>query len=314
MFRLWTMTLLATAALLPAVVADAETYYVDGRWDGPTKGTAEAPFNTLGQAVEAYVAGNGHVIKVAGGIYTSTKAGGAEDFGEDGYDLKGKAGAWRGGYAGWREGGFDWSEQSRAYPGYNASVDDVDERAMTVVDLGGAGSRAFIVATYSVSVDFEGFVFRNSEVTRDGYDGGALVVSGGMAGSSVNHCLFYNNRTTGSGGALKLSGRGGVSVNCTFINNRGGNGGGQHQPRQQQPDHLRIRLPREHGRESRRRALRAQLHRHGRPIALSGQSGAAVRRRGFREWQGESVTLSPDRQSRRQRRGGRISGPPRRSV
>ena len=43
--------------------------------------------------------------------------------------------------------------------------------AVTVIDLTNANARAFYAAA---GVNFEGFVFRDSEVTQGGYSGGAL--------------------------------------------------------------------------------------------------------------------------------------------
>jgi len=212
----------AAVVVFGASVASAETFYVDVEWEGPSRGEAEAPFNTLGQAVEAYVKAGGGTVRVAGGLYKSTRAGGKEDFGEEGYMLRGRQGEWLGGYGGWDGERFDWTDEGRALP----DADNVDEGKMTVVDLTGANARAFHLAEYAKTVRFNGFVFRNSEVTRKDYPGGALLLAGGMSAASVHHCLFLNNRTTGPGGGLRLSGRGGTSTHCTFIGNRSDAGGG----------------------------------------------------------------------------------------
>lgn len=213
---------MAAIGLMGRGVASAETYYVDADWTGEAKGTAEQPFTTLGQAVAAYVEGSGHTIKVAGGVYKAQQNGGQEAFGEAGYELQAKDGTWRGGYRGWDGESFNWDEGARVVPaGF-----EVDEQAMTVVDLKGANARAFHVSNISVEVVFEGFVFRNSKVTRKAYDGGALFLDGGRAPSRVNDCLFVNNQTTGDGGALVLSGNGGTSRDCYFIGNEANNGGG----------------------------------------------------------------------------------------
>lgn len=214
------MTLCGAGALW-AAGAFADTVHVDVEWDGPSKGTAEQPFRTLGEAAKAYAAGNNHVVKVAGGRYRSTKAGGAEDFGSEGYNLNGRSGQWRGGYGGWTGEEFDWSEKTRVLPDVEAEKPE----GMTVVDLEKANSRAFMLVAYSASTLFEGFVFQNAKVTQPDYDGGALLLKGGMGGSAVRNCVFLDNRTTRGGGGLSLSGRGGTSANCVFIGNHATLGG-----------------------------------------------------------------------------------------
>jgi hypothetical protein len=209
--------LLVAPLLLATALAD--TYYVDGGWQGPSQGTADAPFRTLGEAVAAFVQGEGHEVRVAAGVYLSRKAGGQEDFGTDGYDLKGRKGVWRGGYAGFRQEAFDW--ERRTFPG---AGDDVKLR--TVVDLSGAGSRAFVSSGDHATTIFEGFVFRDAEVGQEKYAGGALSLSSQWTGPEVRRCAFLGNRNSkGRGGALFIRGAEALVSQCTFAGNQSADGG-----------------------------------------------------------------------------------------
>ena len=58
----------ALVVLLSFASARADTFHVDVKWEGASKGTPEAPFHTLGEGAKAFRSGNGHVIKVAAGL------------------------------------------------------------------------------------------------------------------------------------------------------------------------------------------------------------------------------------------------------
>lgn len=211
----------ALVVLLSFASARADTFHVDVKWEGASKGTPEAPFHTLGEGAKAFRSGNGHVIKVAAGLYKSVKAQGKEEFGAEGHDLGGKDGRWIGGYPGWNGETFEWQDAQRVVP----DAQDPDPKTVTVVDLQKAQSRAFTLAAYSANTDFDGFLFRNARVDRQEYEGGALRLRGGMGPSTVQNCVFLNNHTGGAGGALSLSGRGGTSRSCVFVGNQAASGG-----------------------------------------------------------------------------------------
>ncbi|MFO7870512.1 MAG: hypothetical protein R6V03_03665 [Kiritimatiellia bacterium] len=211
--------------LMMAGGAQAVTYYVDVDYDGSngaSDGTSDQPYTNLQAAASS--ASTGDTVYVAAGLYISTSEGGYEDFGTEGYDVTITGGAmhWYGGYAGWQGGsGFDWTNQTLP------DADNVNTGTMTVIDLTNANSRAFADSASDGKVAFDGFFFRNSDVSTASYDGGALYLNGRLSGAEVDNCVFVNNKTSGDGGAVWMSGRNSTSGNNTFIaNEAGGSGGG----------------------------------------------------------------------------------------
>lgn len=222
-------SILAGAALLGVAAAHAATYYVDVNYDGANgapDGSETKPWTRLGDAVPAYTTTPyNHTIKVAGGEYKSTAAGGRETFGTTGYDLQCRSGKWQGGYVGQTgDGSFDWSETSRTFP----AADAVSATTMTVINLTNANVRAFTTGTTVADhvLVFDGFVFRDSDVSQANYDGGALRVNGNMSASALYNCVFLNNRTTRDGGGAWFGGRWSNSTNLVFAANTSVNGMG----------------------------------------------------------------------------------------
>ncbi|MCL1856050.1 MAG: hypothetical protein FWF84_00165, partial [Kiritimatiellaeota bacterium] len=191
---------------------NAATYYVDPGYtgaNGVSDGSESRPYLTIGEGVAAANGSAANVVKVAEGTYSSLLNGGAEDFGTDGIDLKCNV---YGGYAGWD--GIGW--------------DDARVAGSTVIDLDGAGTRAFYMNGVNATLTFDGLTIRNANHALDGgvihsVDG----IVGGM-GVRLAGCVFSNNVTTGSGGIVQGYAYGASHAgifDCVFVDNVASNGG-----------------------------------------------------------------------------------------
>jgi len=226
--RMRTRLFLGLAALTLIVAGASQTraatYHVDSGWTGASSGTAAAPFHTIAEAAALVSASSGHTVKIAGGRYASIGQGGLENFGTAGYNLgtaNNHSARIEGGYGGWQGGTtFDWT--SRTLPVAGA----LNPSTMTVIDLVGANSRAFTHGAYQQDVRYSGLAFVNSNVTQANYKGGAIYAGGGYKPTGVADSVFENNRTTGDGGAVYMSGRGGSLERVVFKSNTAGKSGG----------------------------------------------------------------------------------------
>ncbi|HET6429794.1 MAG TPA: sugar-binding protein [Phycisphaerae bacterium] len=188
--------------------------YVDRDWPGPYKGTAEAPFRSITDAVNAVEPVRGpwavYNIRIAEGVYDRS----IEAFGDFGIDLSYQVVNLFGGYAGWQGGDrFDWKTR---------------KPRSTIVDPQGK-SRAFVTNPEAITQHrFDGLTIRNGRVAGDG---GAVCVQGlgGEAAMVAFHdCLFEDNECTGDGGAIwARTGDFPVYVtDCDFVNNQARDSGG----------------------------------------------------------------------------------------
>jgi predicted outer membrane repeat protein len=196
--------------------------YVDRDWPGPHNGTAEAPFRSITDAVNAVRPIRGpreiYNIRIADGVYDRS----IESFGGFGIDLSYQIVNIFGGYEGWapnsgerRKATFDWREKNR-------------KPRSTIIDPQG-DSRAFVTNQEAITHHrFDGLTIRNGRAVGPG---GAVItqaLGGEAAMVAFNDCLFENNQCTGDGGAIAAC-TGDFPeyvTNCDFVDNRaGGNGG-----------------------------------------------------------------------------------------
>ncbi len=248
------MLAMGAGLVLGAVQAWGVDVYVDASWTGTQSGTQTEPFRTISNAV-FYAnsqaggspagnppAGSTYNLRIAGGTYTDVANGGLEDFSVSsnpkradvaggGYVLGWIDGTGLrvnvyGGYAGWDGDGteasdFDWTELARV-------------PRSTVIDLQGAGSRAFVNNlghTADTGSLFDGLTIVNGNDTS-GYGGGAIIDYAPVVGNSykmqiyINNCLFTNNVSTVGGGAVRMHGFAAAAAvrswirNSEFIGNR----------------------------------------------------------------------------------------------
>jgi hypothetical protein len=214
----------AIAWLASACVASAGSYYVDVDWTGPYNGTTNAPFNTIKAGADAACTSAApRALYIAAGTYADVANGGTEDYsaggGSDHGILISNVVTVAGGYAGWQGGAtFDWTAALRV-------------PRSTIIDLQGANSRAFCADWPagngpSSGPTFDGFIFRNANVTGDG--GAIFAADDNYWTTYVTNCLFTNNVASRNGGAVKM---GTVYVegslrSCDFVDNRAGTNGG----------------------------------------------------------------------------------------
>ncbi len=220
---------------LAAGAARAADIYVDLNWTGTEAGAQTQPFRTISNAVfyansQAGGSPNNNPpavaiynLRIAAGTYADVANGGLEDFSVSsnpkradvaggGYVLGWIDGSLGlrvnvyGGYAGWDGDGtaasdFDWTELARV-------------ARSTVIDLQGAGSRAFVNNlghTANTGSMFDGLTIVNGNDTST-YGGGAIIDYAPVVGNSykmqiyINNCLFTNNVSTVGGGAVRMNG------------------------------------------------------------------------------------------------------------
>lgn len=203
--------------LLICAAAHGADFYVDPSYSGAGTGPND-PYQTLGAATTAAnAAGGSHNIYIAAGTYADLANGGLEDFdggGSNGISVTRKINFY-GGYAGYEGGAtFDWTTRAPR---------------TSVVDLKGAGARAFDNNYGSHVYDgplFDGLTFRNADHSGSG---AALRSNAGYGtGVYINDCLFQNNTTTASGGAVYLNSSASDAWvrNSDFYSNSASNGGG----------------------------------------------------------------------------------------
>lgn len=202
--------------LLATATTRGADFYVDPAYAGSGSGQTD-PFPTLGAATAAAnTAAGSHNVYIAEGTYADIANGGLEDFdagGSNGISVTRKINFY-GGYAGYEGGAtFDWSTR---------------QPRTSFIDLEGGNARAF-VNNYGTHVStgplFDGLAFQNANHSGDG---GALLSSGGYGTTMfVNDCLFQDNTTSSSGGAVYLSASAssGWIRNSDFQNNTAANGG-----------------------------------------------------------------------------------------
>jgi hypothetical protein len=204
--------LLCSLALSVTANAAPPTYYVDVNWTGTKSGTSTEPYDTISAAVAAVNAGSGgDFIVIADGTYDNSK----ETFGAEGITITNGV-TIMGGYVGWVSGTtFDWSTRVPR---------------STVIDLTGAGTRAFYIdylKTGFQAITFDGLTIQNANHAK--YGGAIGRNTNGWDGAySVLNCLFSNNVTTADAGAVYLYGRSQDSRidGCDFYGNSCGLSGG----------------------------------------------------------------------------------------
>ena len=207
-------------------------YYVDVNWKGEQKGTKDAPFRSIGQAMWAFDRqcgrqGYGHTncelearFFIADGTYDRS----VEEFGAFGLTNAKGIRSYIGSFQGWDpdsgtgEGAtFDWSYETRG-------------KRTTVIDPEGK-SRAFnLISDYGTYIRYDGFTFRNGRTPRSG---GAVKGSyGDCTISTFRDCLFENNFAGETGGAITAGGgKSGCAMpyyieECDFVGNEAGIAGG----------------------------------------------------------------------------------------
>ncbi len=183
------MSMAAGAMLLMAVViAGAATYYVDTDYDqsnGVSDGTSTRPYTNITAAVLAANAAAGSIdtLYVADGLYAAASNGGKEDFGSSGLTATDRGFDLYGGYVGISGGTWDTNRTPRT----------------TVIDLTGAGTRAFyinVAVAAGYGCLFDGVVIQNASLIGSG---GAISSAGDNRDIKINDCLFSNNVVTGAG-------------------------------------------------------------------------------------------------------------------
>ena len=207
-------------------------YYVDVNWTGEQKGTKDAPFRSIGQAMWAFDRqcgrqGYGHTncelearFFIADGTYDRS----VEEFGAFGLTNAKGIRSYIGSFQGWDpdsgtgEGAtFDWSYETRG-------------KRTTVIDPEGK-SRAFnLISDYGTYIRYDGFTFRNGRTPRSG--GAVKGSSGDCTISTFRDCLFENNYAGERGGAITAGGgKSGCAMpyyieECDFVGNKAGMAGG----------------------------------------------------------------------------------------
>ena len=188
--------------------------YVDRNWDGPEKGTKDAPYRSVSKAVSS-IFGVWHnsklrvwSVRVADGVYDRS----IESFGVNGISIWNDRVNIYGGYAGLRDDGtFDWTEDSR-------------KPRSTILDAQGK-SRILTHLNYA-TIKVDGVTFRNGWSASNG---GAVHFGWGEACTySFRNCRFENNVSLQDGGAIWAR-SGSIPAyldNCEFVNNQASGSGG----------------------------------------------------------------------------------------